>query len=132
MLNKIYRVRQHRLDNAIFQPSPHHHPRPKGQILNLIVIHSISLPHGQYQTDYVRQLFLGTLDCTAHPSFASLAGVRVSSHLFIRRDAALLQFVPFNRCAWHAGRSVYKGRTNCNDFSIGIELEGSQIRRLYI
>ena len=121
-----YCVYQHRLDDAIFYPSPHHHPRPRGREPSLIVIHSISLPHGDYQSDYVRQLFLGALDCEAHPSFASLLDTKVSSHLFIRRNARILQFVPFNRCAWHAGRSSYQGQDNCNDFSLGIELEGAR------
>ena len=91
----------------------------------LIVLHSISLPEGNYGTDYVRQLFVGELDCDVHSSFKDLRELRVSAHLFIRRDAEILQFVPFNVAAWHAGISSYMGRENCNDFSVGIELEGS-------
>ena len=120
------KINNHILKNAEYIPSPHQEERPESEQLRLIVLHSISLPEGEYSTDYVRQLFLGILDCQAHESFASLQDVRVSSHLFIRRDGSIIQFVPFNKIAWHAGVSSYKGKSNCNIFSIGIELEGSK------
>jgi AmpD protein len=89
------------------------------------VIHSISLPPGDFSADWVDALFLGHLDPHAHPYFEQLAGLRVSAHLLIRRDGALTQYVAFNRRAWHAGASAFAGQGRCNDFSIGIELEGS-------
>lgn len=89
-----------------------------------MVLHSISLPPGEYGGDAVESLFLGTLDCTGHPYYAQLRGVRVSSHFFIRRTGEVLQFVSCDDRAWHAGASSYRGRTDCNNDSIGIELEG--------
>jgi AmpD protein len=97
--------------------------RPDNEI-SLIVVHCISLPAGNYDTDFVEALFCNHLQCSAHPDFADLEGLKVSSHLFIRRDGTVLQFVPFHRRAWHAGKSNYAGRESCNDFSVGIELEG--------
>lgn len=109
--------------------SPNCDPRPEGEgNITLLVIHSISLPPGQYGGDAVEQLFTNTLDCSLHPYFSRLAGLRVSAHFFIRRDGALVQFVPTRLRAWHAGESVWKGRTRCNDFSLGIELEGTEDR----
>jgi AmpD protein len=105
-------------------PSPHSDLRPRGVALDLIVLHAISLPEGHYGTGHPEALFQGTLDLNAHESFASLKGVRVSAHLLIDRQGALTQFVPFHRRAWHAGASSWRGRTGCNDFSLGIELEG--------
>lgn len=93
--------------------------------VRLIVIHNISLPPGEFGGSAIDQLFLNQLDPAAHPAFGSLAGLKVSSHLLIRRDGTLHQYVPFDRRAWHAGRSCYHGMDNCNDFSIGIELEGT-------
>jgi AmpD protein len=90
----------------------------------LIVIHSISLPEGNFGTPHVEALFCNCLDVDAHPSFPEIAALRVSAHALIRRDGGLVQFVPFTRRAWHAGVSCYHGRDCCNDFSIGIELEG--------
>lgn len=105
--------------------SPNCDLRPEsGDNINLLVIHSISLPPGQYGGDAVEQLFTNTLDCSRHPYFSRLAGLRVSAHFFIRRDGSLVQFVPTHLRAWHAGESTWKGRTRCNDFSLGIELEG--------
>lgn len=108
-----------------FLRSPHFDQRPNGEEITLVVLHSISLPPGQFGGDAVEHLFLGTLDPASHPRFADLQGVRVSSHLFIRRTGEVIQFVPFQQRAWHAGQSSWQGRDACNDFSIGIELEGS-------
>jgi AmpD protein len=108
----------HRVD------SPNFGPRPPGAAIDLIVVHSISLPPGVYGGDEVRQLFTNTLDWDAHPYFQQIRGMQVSAHFFIRRDGALLQFVSCDQRAWHAGKSAYRGRENCNDDSIGIELEG--------
>ncbi|MDE2235178.1 MAG: 1,6-anhydro-N-acetylmuramyl-L-alanine amidase AmpD [Gammaproteobacteria bacterium] len=104
--------------------SPHCDARPAGTGIDLLVIHGISLPPGEFGGAWIEQLFLGTLPTDAHPYFATLRGLRVSAHLLIRRDGELLQFVPFLKRAWHAGESVFQGRVTCNDFSIGIELEG--------
>ena len=93
--------------------------------IDLIVLHCISLPEGQYANNYPKDLFLNKLDFKKHSSFESLRDLRVSSHLLINRDGSLVQFVPFNKCAWHAGQSSYEGRDDCNKFSIGIELEGT-------
>lgn len=92
--------------------------------MDLLVLHSISLPPGVYGGHEVEQLFTNRLDWDAHPYFGSIRGMQVSAHFFVRRDGALLQFVSCEQRAWHAGRSSWKGRDNCNDFSIGIELEG--------
>ena len=104
--------------------SPNHGPRPDGASIDLALIHSISLPPGVFGGDFIEALFCNTLDCSAHPYFAALQGLEVSSHFVIRRDGELLQFVDVERRAWHAGRSHWHGRDNCNDFSVGIELEG--------
>lgn len=112
------------LAGARHLPSPNCDDRPHGEI-SLLVIHNISLPPGQFGGDAVARLFLNRLDPHAHPAFAELAGVRVSAHLFIDRGGRALQFVPFGRRAWHAGRSRYAGRPACNDFAVGIELEGT-------
>ena len=108
----------HRVD------SPNFGPRPEGAQVDLIVVHSISLPPGVYGGDEVRQLFTNTLDWDAHPYFQQIRGAQVSAHFFIRRDGELIQFVPCGRRAWHAGASQWQGRERCNDFSVGIELEG--------
>ena len=105
-------------------PSPNHGPRPKDARIDLLVLHSISLPPGRYGGPEIEQLFCNQLDWDAHPYFAGLRGLEVSSHFLIRRDGALLQFVSCDDRAWHAGRSCWRGRDNCNDDSIGIELEG--------
>jgi AmpD protein len=106
-------------------PSPNHDARPDGTVIDLLVIHSISLPPGQFGGPWIEDLFLNRLDPTAHPYFAGIAGLRVSAHLLIRRDGTLIQFVDLRRRAWHAGESAFQGRSACNDFSIGVELEGS-------
>jgi len=105
-------------------PSPNCDARPAGSEPELVVIHSISLPEGGFGTPHVEALFRNCLDVDAHASFPAIARSRVSAHVFIRRDGALLQFVPFTERAWHAGASSFRGRDCCNDFSIGIELEG--------
>ena len=105
-------------------PSPNCDARPDDAAPELIVIHGISLPPGKFGGPEVEQLFTNRLDWDAHPYFDEIRGLEVSSHLFVRRDGELLQFVPFTRRAWHAGESRFRDRTCCNDFSIGIELEG--------
>lgn len=106
-------------------PSPHCDARPEGVAIELLVVHCISLPEGEYGTSCVDDLFLGRLDTAAHPSFAGLAGLRVSSHFFIDRRGRLTQYVACGDRAWHAGVSHFRGRERCNDFSIGVELEGT-------
>ena len=108
--------------------SPNCDDRPPGTRISLLVIHGISLPPGHFGSDAVERLFANRLDPGAHPYFANLVGVRVSAHFFIRRNGALLQFVPCARRAWHAGASAWQGRERCNDFSIGVELEGTDTR----
>jgi AmpD protein len=109
-------------------PSPNSGPRPTGAAVDLVVVHSISLPPGEYGGDAIERLFTNRLDAAAHPHFATLADLRVSAHFLIRRDGSLLQFVSCDRRAWHAGRSAWRGRADCNDFSVGIELEGLEGR----
>ncbi len=104
--------------------SPNFGPRPARKAIDLIVVHSISLPPGQYGGPEIEQLFGNQLDWEAHPYFQGLRGLEVSSHFLIRRDGELVQFVSCDDRAWHAGRSSWRGRENCNDDSIGIELEG--------
>jgi len=104
--------------------SPNCNPRPGGCSVDLIVVHSISLPPGEFGSDAVLRLFTNTLDWQAHPYFRSIEGLQVSAHFFIRRDGAIWQFVSTLQRAWHAGVSHYRGRDNCNDDSVGIELEG--------
>lgn len=110
---------------ATHRPSPNCNERPPGCAVDLLVIHNISLPAGQFGGGHVEALFANRLDCGAHPDFAGLVGLEVSAHLLVDRAGAVTQFVPFGRRAWHAGRSRWAGRDNCNDFSIGIEVEGT-------
>ena len=105
-------------------PSPNFGPRPPDACIDLIVLHSISLPPGEYGGPEVEALFTNRLDWDAHPYFEQIRGLEVSAHFFIRRNGALLQFVRIGDRAWHAGASSYRGRDNCNDDSVGIELEG--------
>ncbi len=105
-------------------PSPNHGPRPAGASIDLLVLHSISLPPGEYGGGGVEALFTNTLDWDAHPYYAGIRGLEVSAHFFLRRDGALVQFVDCDARAWHAGASAWRGRDRCNDDSIGIELEG--------
>jgi AmpD protein len=104
--------------------SPNFGPRPAGMAVELVVLHSISLPPGVFGGDQIEQLFTNRLDWSAHPYFEQIRGLRVSAHFLVRRDGELLQFVSCDRRAWHAGASQWRGRDNCNDFSVGIELEG--------
>lgn len=104
--------------------SPNFGPRPPGAVVDLVVVHSISLPPAVYGGDEVMRLFTNTLDWTAHPYFRQIEGLRVSAHFYIRRQGELWQFVSCDDRAWHAGASRYRGRENCNDDSVGIELEG--------
>lgn len=113
------------LEPAPFRASPHCDAREHPEDVSLLVVHGISLPPGEFGGPYVDALFRGELDFDAHPYFQGLRGLRVSAHLLIRRDGEVLQYVPFHRRAWHAGLSSFAGRERCNDFSIGIELEGT-------
>jgi AmpD protein len=112
------------LSNARLVPSPNCDERPDCDDISLIVIHGISLPPGEYGGHWIDDLFTNRLDTGAHPYFSELEELCVSSHLLIRRDGEMVQYVPFNKRAWHAGESCYDGCSACNDFSIGIELEG--------
>jgi AmpD protein len=105
--------------------SPHADPRPAGVATDLIVMHNISLPPGEFAGPWIDRLFTGSLPRGQHPYFDEIHGMRVSAHLLIRRDGEVVQFVPFHLRAWHAGASQYAGRDACNDFSIGIEMEGA-------
>ncbi len=109
---------------ALACTSPNEGPRPPATAVDLVVVHSISLPPGEYGGAAIEQLFTNTLDTAAHPYFARLEGLRVSAHFLIRRNGTVQQFVSCDRRAWHAGSSWWRGRDNCNDFSIGVELEG--------
>ncbi|GAB4361680.1 MAG: 1,6-anhydro-N-acetylmuramyl-L-alanine amidase AmpD [Gammaproteobacteria bacterium] len=114
-----------RLPAARWVPSPNCDARPPGVTPDLVVIHGISLPPGEFGGSWIEALFTNRLDPTAHPFFTEIESLRVSAHLLIRRDGGMIQFVSFNDRAWHAGASCYGGRENCNDFAIGIELEGT-------
>jgi|TARA_R110001592_G_scaffold30122_4_gene108231 AmpD protein len=110
---------------ARWTPSPNFGPRPDGAGISLLVVHNISLPPGQFGGREIEDFFCNQLDHSAHPYFKTIEGVQVSAHLLIRRDGALVQFVSLLDRAWHAGRSCFEGQEECNDFSIGIELEGT-------
>lgn len=112
------------LRTARWHPSPHFGPRPEGAEIDLVVVHSISLPPGQYGTGQVDKLFAGTLDWGAHPYFQAIRGLEVSAHFFIDRQGVLTQYVSVFDRAWHAGVSCWRGRSNCNNDSVGVELEG--------
>jgi AmpD protein len=113
------------IDEADIIASPNCDARPPGCRIELAVVHAISLPPGQFGGGFIQDLFLNRLDPAAHPYFADIVALRVSAHFLIRRDGRLIQFVSCLRRAWHAGASVWQGRERCNDFSLGIELEGS-------
>jgi len=114
-----------RLPAARQVDSPNCDDRSPGQVAELIVVHGISLPPGEFGGPWIDALFTNTLPAGEHPYFEAIAGLRVSTHLLVRRDGSLVQYVPFHRRAWHAGASQWRGRERCNDFSIGIELEGT-------
>ena len=116
---------QHRIDQAQWCPSPNYNDRPDPADISLLVIHNISLPPGQFGGPYIEDLFLNRLDPEQHPYFQDISQLTVSSHFLIRRDGSVLQFVTCDKRAWHAGVSSFGGRQNCNDFSLGIELEGA-------
>ena len=105
--------------------SPNCDDRPAGTEISLLVVHSISLPPGEYGGDSIEKLFTNRLDPDAHPYFRQIEGMKVSAHFLVRRDGRVIQFVPVHRRAWHAGVSSWRGRSACNDFSIGVELEGT-------
>ena len=116
------------LARARQSPSPNSDERPPGTAIELLVVHNISLPPGHFGGDAIERLFLNSLDFGAHEYYAQLRGLRVSAHFLIRRRGELVQFVPCDRRAWHAGASSWRGREKCNDFSVGIELEGTDDR----
>ncbi len=107
------------------QPSPHFNQRPAGEEVDLLVIHNISLPPGQFGSEDVTDFFLGRLKVEKHPFFEQIQSLNVSAHCLLRRDGSLVQYVSFDDRAWHAGISSFDGREGCNDFSIGIEVEGT-------
>jgi len=106
--------------------SPHYDSRPPGVVPELLIVHGISLPPGEFGGPWIDRLFTGQLPPDGHPYFKEIEGLRVSAHALIRRDGEIVQYVPFGERAWHAGKSEYRGRSACNDFSIGVELEGAQ------
>lgn len=114
-----------RLSSARWCPSPNYGPRPQDAVISLLVVHSISLPPGQFGGRYIEDFFTNCLTPAAHPYFSTIVDMRVSAHALIRRDGAVVQFVSLLDRAWHAGRSCFQGVEECNDFSIGIELEGA-------
>lgn len=114
---------RHRLRGVKFLPSPHYDTRPKSTDISLLVVHAISLPPGKFGGPWIHRLFAGTIDARAQSRFG-IRDAEVSAHLCIFRDGRTTQYVPFNRRAWHAGKSMFENRGRCNDFSIGIELEG--------
>lgn len=109
---------------AQFIASPHYNQRPENSEIDLLVIHSISLPEGQYGTPYIEALFTNRLAEYDEPALTALKGLKVSAHCVIKRDGSLQQYVPFDLRAWHAGESSFQGRSDCNNYSIGLELEG--------
>ncbi len=116
------------LEGVDWLPSPNFGKRPRDAAVSLIVVHSISLPPDEFGGDWVEKLFLNQLDPQGHPYFATIAGTEVSAHFYVRRGGRVIQFVGCDRRAWHAGDSQWCGRGNCNDYSVGIELEGSDRR----
>ena len=121
----MYQITDGWLESVIHVPSPNTDSRPKNCDISLLVIHNISLPPGIFGGSFVEDLFTNNLDLTVNPYFQNLKDLKVSCHLFLKRSGEIIQFVSFNERAWHAGLSVFNGRSNCNDYSIGIELEGT-------
>ncbi len=113
------------IENIKFVESPNQRERPKNTLIELLVIHGISLPPGEFGGSYIEALFTNTLNPLDHPYFQQIKDVKVSAHVLIRRDGSLIQFVPFTQLAQHAGVSSFQGRERCNEYSIGIELEGT-------
>jgi AmpD protein len=113
------------LEPVCYRPSPHHDVRPDGAPIDMVVVHGISLPPGEFGTPAIEDFFCGHLDMSGHPFYSEIATLKVSAHLLIKRSGEIIQFVPFNQRAWHAGESAFKGKNRCNDFSVGIELEGT-------
>jgi|TARA_Y100000385_G_scaffold197920_1_gene204863 AmpD protein len=120
------KIRNHRLQDIKFLESPNFNDRPFDEDISLLVIHSISLPPKTYNTDHIERFFLNKLDFTSHSFYKKIDGMKVSAHVLIKRNGEIIQFVPFDKRAWHAGVSSYNGKNDCNNFSIGIELEGSE------
>jgi len=118
------KIHNHIITSAKWCPTANYNERPTADI-NMLVVHNISLPPEQFGGSYIEDFFCNQLDCTLHPYFETIKDLQVSAHLLIKRDGSVVQFVPFNKRAWHAGRSEFEGQVECNDFSIGIELEGS-------
>ena len=119
------KIKNHRLQDINFLESPNFNDRPIDEDISLLVIHSISLPPKKYNTDHIERFFLNELDFSSHNFYKNIDGMKVSAHVLIKRNGEVIQFVPFDKRAWHAGVSSYKGKNDCNNFSIGIELEGS-------
>lgn len=119
-------IEQHWLSDATRIASPNFDERADAGDISLLVIHCISLPAGEFGGEYINQLFCNTLNPDDHPYFQTIYQLKVSAHLLIRRSGEIVQYVPFDKRAWHAGVSCYQGREKCNDFSIGIELEGTE------
>lgn len=113
------------LEPILYRPSPHHDARPNPLAIDMIVVHGISLPPGEFGSSAIEDFFCGKLNTKAHHAFAEIETLKVSAHLLIKRTGEIVQFVPFTERAWHAGESQFQGKTRCNDFSIGIELEGT-------
>lgn len=120
------KIDRHRLTDINQIPSPNFDERPDPTDISLLVIHCISLPPGEFDSPYIDQLFCNQLDPDEHPYFKDIYQLTVSTHLLIKRDGSCVQYVPFDKRAWHAGKSAYEDRERCNDFSIGIELEGTE------
>lgn len=123
----VLQIKSGWLQNVTHCPSPHYDARPTEEV-SVLVVHNISLPPGQFGGKHVQTFFQGKLDKAAHPFFAEIADMRVSAHCLIERDGQVTQFVDFNKRAWHAGVSRFQGRQRCNDFSIGVELEGTDLQ----
>jgi AmpD protein len=113
------------LEPVKFRLSPHHDSRPSPLLIDMIVVHGISLPPGEFGSEAIERFFCGRLDSHEHPYYADISKLHVSAHLLIKRSGEMVQFVPFVKRAWHAGDSFFQGQSRCNDFSIGIELEGT-------
>ena len=124
-MSDINKINDGLFAGANYVESPNQSDRVGGSAIDLLIIHNISLPPGQYGTGCVDQLFCNSLDSSAHPFFEEISGLRVSAHLLIDRLGSVTQFVPLFKKAWHAGDSVFEGRASCNDYSVGIELEGT-------